>query len=280
MKTSKDMSGQKIRSGKKKSVTDKTAAAENPANGKKPSKVDEKFAAFIRKNGETPPDNFDADFKAHIFGVGEVNGYVLSKTKPAMGIIGCLNSDDDPKTWTFTKAKDSYQIGVVQAKEVKMLNIFNKARTATLAECDDTESEAVDVVGVEQVDQADVRQSNEPTNDGFETTVSRLSALLVPYYDLVRKSEAKRLGIRVSTLDKAVANENIQINAIKTMGPSLLSDVHEIVTSLDFDQISSTALISELCPSNNKHWSFFNRGDRISPKQLAHILNLYGIKNR
>ncbi len=253
---------------------------ENPANDKKLSKVDEKFAAFIRTNGKTPPDSFDADFKAHIFGIGEVNSYVLSKSRPAMGIIGCLNSDDDPKTWTFTKAKDSYQIDVVQAKEVKMLNIFNKARAAALADCDDTESEAFDVVDDEPVGQPDAGQPKEPAEENYETTVSRLAALSDRDYDQARKSAAKEFGVRVSTLDKAVVNEQSNVNALKIMGPRLLTDVYDVVTSLDVQQIGTSKLISELCAGNSTIWSVFNRGSQIDPKTLAHILSLYGVTPR
>ena len=279
-KESIDLS-KKRSSASKKSAKAKTTILENPTITKKTSKVDEKFAEFIRKIGKTPPNNFVADVEAHIFDVsGELNGYVLSKTKPAMGIIGCLTSDDDPKTWTFTKAKDSYQVGIVQAKEIKLLNIFNKARTVAQAGCGDTESEAVNVVVVEQVDQVDTGQSKEPAEESYETIVSRLSALPDYDYDLVRKSEAKRQGIRVSTLDKAVANEQNQVNALKIMGPRLLSDVYEIVTSMDVQQIGTTKIISELCAGNNKIWSVFNRGDQIDPKTLAHILSLYAVTPR
>ena len=265
-----------VNSSKKRSSAKKNAAkTDNPSMTKKLSNV-EKFADRMRKKCKKTPANIIDNVQVHPFDEnGEAWAYILSTTKPAMGFYGCLTSDEDPFKWAIT-VKDENENSIVAAKEKKLLKLFNEAKAAAQAECNDSESEAVDVV----VDQSGAGQSKEPANDSFETTVSRLSALLVPYYDLARKSEAKRLGIRVSTLDKAVANENIQVNALKIIGPSLFLDVHEIVTSLDFEQISTTALISELCASNNKHWSVFNCGDRINPKQLAHILNLYGVNPR
>ena len=84
----------------------------------------------------------------------------------------------------------------------------------------------------------------------------------------------------MNTLDKAVANERNQATGLKFIGPRLLSDVHEIVTSQDVDQISTTELISVLCADKVKIWSVYNRGNQIDPKQLAHILSLFGVSPR
>lgn len=265
-----------------KSETNKTDVVVNTSNVNNPSKIDKKFAECIRKDGKTPPKNFVTDGNVQIVDVsGKVYGYVLSKTKPAMGIIGCLTSDDKPKTWTFTKAKDGHQAGIAAAKEVKLQELFNKARTATLAECDDTVAEVINVVAVKQVDQADDGQSKELTEEQRDdTAVARLAVLSDFDYDRVRKMEAKRIGIRVNTLDKAVATERNQANDLKYIGPRLFSDVHEIVTSQDVDQISTTELISVLCADKIKIWSVYNRGNQIDPKQLAHILSLFGVSPR
>jgi hypothetical protein len=262
----------------KKISAKNTATLDTPSNTKKMTKV-EKFSERMRKKCNNLPAIIVDDMQVHSFDENnELWVYILSTSEPAMGFFGCLTSDDDPMKWAFA-AKDKFK-SIAATKEVKLRKLFNKARTAALDECDDSEFGDVDVFEVDPDDLSDAEPSKEPADEGYETTVSRLSALSDRDYDLVRKLEAKRFGVRVSTLDRAVTNEQNHVTALKIMGPRLLTDVYEIVTSLDVQQIGTATIISELCAGNNKIWSVFNRGDQIDPKTLAHILSLYGVTPR
>ncbi len=274
-KASKD-SSKKLPSAKNKSVSDKTVPVGNPTKTEKLSTV-ERFAERMRLKGITPPADIVTNGQVQIFySDGKVCGSVLNTDNSTIGFFGYLDSDDAPFKWAI-KPKDEHQISIAATIEIELQKRFNGAKsTFAKTTFDKDTSEDVDLV----VNQSDAEPSIEQTEENYETSVLRLSALSDRDYDLVRKSEAKRLGVRVSTLDKAVANEQNNVNALKIMGPRLLFDVYEIVTSLDVQQIGTAKIISELCAGNNKIWSVFNRGDQIDPKTIAHILNLYGVTPR
>lgn len=266
---------------KKRPATNKNSAkTDTPTITKKLSDV-EKFAERMRSKGITPPVDIADNCQMQTFySDGKACGCVLNIDNSAIGFFGYLASDDDPFKWAI-KAKDEFQASIAATIETKLRKCFNEAKNAFVKTAyDEDASDAVDEVVVEQIDQQD-DESNETTDkQRDDTVVARLAALAEFEYDRNRKQEAKRLRIRVTTLDKAVANEKNLVNDLKIIGPRMLSDALEIVTSQDVNHISTTELISVLCADKNKSWSVFNRGDQINPKQLAHILSLYGVSPR
>lgn len=279
-KANKD-SNTKLPSGKNVSATGNAALVGNPTKTEKLPPA-ERYAERMRLNGITPLSDISTNGQVQIFqSDGKTCGSVLSiNDSAAVGIFGYLASEEDPFKWAV-KAKNESQASITAQVEIELRKRFNQAKlNFAKTSYDEAAAEDVNVDMTEPVDPSDTESSNEPKEEKYETAVSRLSALSDYYYDLARKETAKLFGIRVSTLDKAVANERSQINTLKIMGPRLLSDVYEIVTSLDVQQIGTARIISELCAGNSKIWSVFNRGDQIDTKALAHILNIYGVSSR
>ena len=62
----------------------------------------------------------------------------------------------------------------------------------------------------------------------------------------------------------------------QTVGTELLADIREIFGQ-DLDRITTAELIRLLCTDGEKPWATFNRGNAISPRQVAKRLKEYGI---
>jgi putative DNA primase/helicase len=62
----------------------------------------------------------------------------------------------------------------------------------------------------------------------------------------------------------------------QTVGTELLTDIREIFGN-DLDRITTAELIRLLCTDVEKPWATFNRGNAISPRQVAKRLKEYGI---
>jgi putative DNA primase/helicase len=65
-------------------------------------------------------------------------------------------------------------------------------------------------------------------------------------------------------------------NAAQTVGTELLADIREIFGN-DRDRITTAELIRLLCSDGEKPWATFNRGNTITPRQVAKRLKEYGI---
>jgi putative DNA primase/helicase len=65
-------------------------------------------------------------------------------------------------------------------------------------------------------------------------------------------------------------------SAAQTVGTELLADIQEIFGD-DRDRITTAELIRLLCADEEKPWATFNRGQSISPRQVAKRLREYGI---
>ena len=62
-----------------------------------------------------------------------------------------------------------------------------------------------------------------------------------------------------------------------SIGVELLADVHDIIEKIPSDRITSADLIKQLCDDLEKPWATFNRGQPISPRQIANRLRDHGI---
>ncbi|MBV5338231.1 MAG: DUF3631 domain-containing protein [Deltaproteobacteria bacterium] len=65
-------------------------------------------------------------------------------------------------------------------------------------------------------------------------------------------------------------------SAAQTIGTELLADIREIFGG-DLDRITTAELIRLLCSDAEKPWATFNRGNAISPRQVAKRLKEYSI---
>ncbi|GFO68690.1 hypothetical protein GMLC_22690 [Geomonas limicola] len=65
-----------------------------------------------------------------------------------------------------------------------------------------------------------------------------------------------------------------------TVGTELLSDIAELFEERGTDRISTADLIRALCSDDEKPWATYNRGQAISPRQVASRLKEYGITSR
>ena len=66
-------------------------------------------------------------------------------------------------------------------------------------------------------------------------------------------------------------------NPVETIGTELLTDIKEIFEMNERERISTADLIRALCDDDEKAWATYNRGNPISPRQLANKLKGYGI---
>lgn len=62
-----------------------------------------------------------------------------------------------------------------------------------------------------------------------------------------------------------------------SLGVELLTDVYNIIETITADRISSADLIEKLCQDPEKPWSTYNKGNPISPRQIASRLKSFGI---
>jgi putative DNA primase/helicase len=69
-------------------------------------------------------------------------------------------------------------------------------------------------------------------------------------------------------------------DAATSTGNELLADIHEVFENRHGGKISTTDLIATLVSDGEKPWATYNRGQPISPRQLAKQLDAYGIKSK
>jgi putative DNA primase/helicase len=66
-----------------------------------------------------------------------------------------------------------------------------------------------------------------------------------------------------------------------SIGNELLLDIQHVFATLHADKISTADLISKLAAEDSDSpWATYNRGNSISPRQLAKLLATYGIKSK
>jgi len=63
----------------------------------------------------------------------------------------------------------------------------------------------------------------------------------------------------------------------QSIGVELLADIQEIIETKQADRISTADLIAALCNDQEKPWATYNRGQSITPRQLASRLKEFGI---
>lgn len=63
-------------------------------------------------------------------------------------------------------------------------------------------------------------------------------------------------------------------------GNELLADIQHIFSRRQCEKISSADLIDELCTDEDAAWATYNRGKRLTPRQLAKQLATYGISSK
>jgi len=236
------------------------------------SSCSDKFEELMSKYGIKLSEDISKDGQLHKIDVTtqketEKWWYMFDPKKPAVGLLGRCNSDEIIE-WRFKK-KDPKE-KAAQSVKIKAMKIFCK-ETLSIAETDNSEFPSA-IAAIEIAGQPESMPVEIDT-----TTVARLSALLPFDYDRVRKDEAIRLSVRVSTLDKAVVKERKYSITMKSIGPQLLSDLLEIFISMDAEEIRSEEIVSALCADSNKVWAMYNRGENIAFNQLAYVLSLYGV---
>jgi putative DNA primase/helicase len=69
------------------------------------------------------------------------------------------------------------------------------------------------------------------------------------------------------------------IESSQSIGTELLSDIQDIIETMQTDRISSADLIKKLCEDPEKPWATFNHGHSISPRQIASRLREFGISS-
>ena len=65
-----------------------------------------------------------------------------------------------------------------------------------------------------------------------------------------------------------------------TPGTELLADIQEIFDNKHVVKIRTEELIKALCEDNEKPWATYNRGNSITPRQVANRLKEYGIHSK
>lgn len=83
------------------------------------------------------------------------------------------------------------------------------------------------------------------------------------------------LQLGTQTAIKLSGNDNLP----QSIGTELLSDVMEIFEQKNIGRISTSSLIEALCEDDEKPWATYNKGENITPRQLANKLKGYGIKS-
>jgi putative DNA primase/helicase len=66
---------------------------------------------------------------------------------------------------------------------------------------------------------------------------------------------------------------------VKGVGAELLADIRVAFERLGIDEVATRDLIEELCRDAERPWATFSRGDSITPKDLAKLLEPYKIKS-
>lgn len=65
-----------------------------------------------------------------------------------------------------------------------------------------------------------------------------------------------------------------------SLGTELLTDIEQIFHDKGYDKLSSKELIKALCEDDERPWDTYNRGNSISPRQVARILGQYDISSK
>jgi putative DNA primase/helicase len=65
-----------------------------------------------------------------------------------------------------------------------------------------------------------------------------------------------------------------------SIGTELLADIKVVFMKKKTSAISTAELITALCRDEEKCWGTYNRGNPIGARQVARILNLYGIASK
>lgn len=67
------------------------------------------------------------------------------------------------------------------------------------------------------------------------------------------------------------------IDQSQSIGVQLLADIQEIYEPQRIDRFSTSELITALCKDDEKPWATYNRGQSITPRQIASRLREFGI---
>ncbi|MCL2644392.1 MAG: DUF3631 domain-containing protein [Betaproteobacteria bacterium] len=67
---------------------------------------------------------------------------------------------------------------------------------------------------------------------------------------------------------------------VATIGNELLADILEVFEAKRVERITTKELIDALCEDEEKSWAGYNRGKRISPRQVSNRLADYGIRSK
>ncbi|MBT0664523.1 DUF3631 domain-containing protein [Geobacter pelophilus] len=232
----------------------------------------DKFKNRMASHGLPCPDEILADGEPHYFYVmcesdQEQACYIFCPEKPSAGVFGVLGDKDSIKKWSVkalgeaTQAKLVIKIGDMKKRLQQALLDAQKPRQDELSSSIPSEHSVF-----------------EGLDEGDRKAIINLAALSPFDYDRVRKQEATKLSIRLMTLDKRVAKLRRLLLAISVQGPKLMKDISDIFEITE-KRISTEALILNLS-NKDKIWSDYNNGKPIHPKQLASILELYGIESR
>ena len=65
-----------------------------------------------------------------------------------------------------------------------------------------------------------------------------------------------------------------------SIGVELLTSINDIFEVKNIHRISSSDLIKDLCADEEQPWATYNRGQPITPRQIANLLKGYGIKSK
>ena len=77
--------------------------------------------------------------------------------------------------------------------------------------------------------------------------------------------------------DTALALSGSESDSL-SLSVELLSDIREVFNQKKCKHIFSTELLRALSEDEHRPWATFNKGKPMGPRQLAKLLNLYGIK--
>jgi len=231
----------------------------------------DRFIAHMNKNDVPPPrEGFIEKGQLQIYCENEVScWYILDTEKPAIGLYGRCDCGDYHK-WAPRRGDDQAK-AIYKKKFKKMMEQMNVAFA-------DVQISNINIAP-ETIDLTDVGLTDELSENDEDSDITRLATMSRIGYDRVRKDEASRLNIRVSTLDIVVAKQRKFINKVKHLGPQLLTDIYHIFLGIDEDRIRSEELSNSLCV-RNKLWATYNQGENINFKQISDILKLYGIQSK
>jgi len=229
------------------------------------------FINIMHKNDVPPPEeDIIEDGQLQIYCEKEVSyWYILDTETPAIGLYGCCDGSIR-KRWAPKREDDQEEIAYE-----KKLNKMRKQIKETLAGAQISNTN----IAPETIDLTDVGLTDELSENDEDSDITRLATMSRIGYDRVRKDEASRLNIRVSTLDIVVAKQRKFINKVKYLGPQLLTDIYHIFLGTHDVKIRSEGLINSLC-KRNKIWATFNQRENINFKQISDILKLYDIKSK